>query len=55
MAIYVYNSSGKRVLRKTTRGVDLFCAIKSGRNEDRSDRIMKTWHPLMELKESHSI
>ena len=31
------------------------CAIKSGQNEDGSDRIMKTWHPLKELKESYPI
>ena len=43
------------MLRKTTRGVDRLCAIKSGQNEDGSDRIMKTWHPLNELKESYPI
>ena len=52
---FIYNRNGKRVLKKTTRGVDLLCAIKSGQNEDGSDRIMKTWHPLKELKESYPI
>ena len=28
---------------------------ESGLNEDESDRIMKTWHPLKELKESYPI
>ena len=31
---FVYNRSGKRVLKKTTRGVDLLCAIKNGQNAD---------------------
>ena len=39
---YVYNNQGKYILRKTTRGVDLLCAIVSGQNEDGSDRIKKT-------------
>ena len=52
---FVYNRSGKRVLKKTTRGVDLLCAIKNGQNADGSDRIVKTWHPLKELKESYPI
>ena len=34
---YICNSSGKRVLRKTTKGVDLLCGIKSGQNEYGSD------------------
>ena len=43
------------MLKKTTRGVDLLCAIVSDQNEDNSDRIKKTWHPLKELKESYPI
>ena len=35
----IYSCKSKHVLRKTTRGVDLLCAIKSGQNEDGSDRI----------------
>ena len=52
---FIYNHNGKRVLKKTTRGVDLLCALKSGQNDDGSDRIMKTWHPLTELKESYPV
>ena len=52
---FVYNRSGKCVLKKTTRGVDLLCAIKNGQNADGSDRIVKTWHPLKELKELYPI
>ena len=51
----MYNNQGQRVLRKTTRGVDLLCAIVSGQNDDGSDRIKKTWHPLKELKASYPI
>ena len=51
----IYNPKEKRVLKKTTRGVDLLCAIKNGQNADGSDRIVKTWHPLKELKESYPI
>ena len=29
---FIYNKRGKRELRKTTRGVDLLCAIRSGEN-----------------------
>ena len=43
------------MLKKTTRGANLLCAIKSGLNEDGSDRIIKTWHLLKELKESYPI
>ena len=49
----MYNCNGKRVLKKTTREVNLLCAIKSGQNDDGSDRIMKTWHPLKKLKKSY--
>ena len=52
---FVYNNQGQRVLRKTTRGVDLLCAIVSGQNADGSDRIKKTWHPLKEMKASYPI
>ena len=48
-----YNCKVKCVLRKTKRGVDLLCVIKSGQNEDGSDRIRNSWHPLKELKESY--
>ena len=31
------------------------CAIKSGQNEDGSDWIMNSWHPLKELKELYPL
>ena len=52
---FIYNNRGKQKLRKTTRGVDLLCAIKSGENEDGSDKIRNSWIPLMELKASYSL
>ena len=52
---FIYNNHGKRELKKTTRGVDLLCAIKSGENADGSDRIRNSWIPLKELKESYPL
>ena len=49
----ICNRKGERVLKKTTRGVDLLCAIKSGQNKDGPDRIRNSWQPLKELKESY--
>ena len=47
-----YNHKGKRVFKKTTRGVDLLCTIKSGQNKDGSNRIRSSWYPLKKSKES---
>ena len=52
---FIYNKRGKQELRKITRGVDLLCAIKSGENEDGSDRIRNSWTPLKELKASYPL
>ena len=52
---FIYNNCGKRELKKTTRGVDLLCAIKSGENADGSDRIRNSWIPLKELEESYPL
>ena len=51
----IYNKRGKRELRKTTRNVNLLCAIKSGENEDGTDRIRNSWVPLKELKKSYPL
>ena len=50
---FIYNRKGERVLRKSMRGINLLCVVKSGQNEDEFDRSMNLWHPLKELKESY--
>ena len=52
---FMYDQNGKRILKKTTRGVDLLVALKSGKNPDGTDRPSKSWIPLKELKESHPL
>ena len=52
---FMYDWNGKRILKKTTRGVDLLVALKSGKNPDGTDITTKSWIPLKELKESHPL
>ena len=52
---FIYSKRCKRELRKTTRVVDLLCVIKSGENDDSSDRIKNSWIPLKELKVSYPL
>ena len=52
---FIYSKRGKRELKKTTRGVDLLYAIKSGENADGTDRIRNSWIPLKELKASYPL
>ena len=52
---FIYNNRCKQELRKTTRGVDLLCTIKSSKNDDGLDRIRNLWIPLKELKASNSL
>ena len=52
---FIYNKRGKRELRKTKRGVDLLCAIRSAENEDCLDRITNSWIPLKELKAAYPL
>ena len=51
----MYDQNGKRILKKTTRGVDLLVALKSEKNPDGTDKTPKSWIPLKELKESHPL
>ena len=52
---FMYDRNGKRILKKTTRGVDLLVALKSGMNPDETDMTSKSWIPVKELKESHPL
>ena len=52
---FIYSKRGKQELRKTTRGVDLLCVIKSGENDDGSDKIRVSWIPLKDLKASYPL
>ena len=51
----MYDQNGQRILKKTTRGVDLLLALNSGKNLDGMDKTPKSWIPLKELKESHPL
>ena len=52
---FMYDQNGKRILKKTTRGVNLLVALKSGKNPDGTDKTSKSWIPLKELKESRPL
>ena len=52
---FMYNQNGKRIIKKTTHGVDLQVVLKSGINSDGTDKTSKSWIPLKELKESHPL
>ena len=49
---FMYDRNDKRILKKTTRGVDLLVVLKSGKNPDGTDKTTKSWFALEELKES---
>ena len=51
----MYDQNGKCILKKTTRGVDLLVALKSGKNPDSTDKTTKSWFALKELKKSHPL
>ena len=51
----MYDRNGKRILKKTTRGVDLLVVLKSGKDSDGTDKTSKSQISLKEQKQSHPL
>ena len=48
---FYYNCNGKKIVRKTMRGVNFFVAINAGKDPKGGDRITKEWIPLKVMKQ----